>query len=207
MHGSSRFKVNIVLSLLVLLSGCITLLIATKSGALAANLDIALLPNAGPPTTAVKVKGAGFKGSEMVSINFDTTLLATIMTSTSGTFSLTIPVPPSAQPGNHTVFATGQTSGRSAQALFLVQTNWTVYGFNLHGTRFNPYENVLTPANVSNLVLDWDYSTNGSIISSPAIANGVVYIGSDDHNLYAFNAATGALLWSYTTGNFIESPP
>jgi outer membrane protein assembly factor BamB len=39
------------------------------------------------------------------------------------------------------------------------------------------------------------------------VANGVVYVGSDDHNLYALNAATGAKLWSYTTGNFVSSSP
>ena len=39
--------------------------------------------------------------------------------------------------------------------------------------------------------------------SSPAVANGVVYIGSDDNNVYALNASTGALLWSYNTGNAV----
>ena len=39
-------------------------------------------------------------------------------------------------------------------------------------------------------------------MSSPAVANGVVYVGSDDDNLYALNASTGALLWEYTTGGF-----
>ena len=43
--------------------------------------------------------------------------------------------------------------------------------------------------------------------SSPAVANGVVYIGSEDHKLYAYNARTGALLWSATTGGTIVSSP
>ncbi len=38
-------------------------------------------------------------------------------------------------------------------------------------------------------------------MSSPAVANGVVYVGSRNSNVYALNASTGALLWSYTTGN------
>ena len=38
---------------------------------------------------------------------------------------------------------------------------------------------------------------------STLIANGVVYFGSDDHNLYALNAKSGAFLWSYTTGSDI----
>jgi len=37
--------------------------------------------------------------------------------------------------------------------------------------------------------------------------NGVVYVGSDDENVYALNARTGAKLWSFTTGNFVHSSP
>ena len=43
--------------------------------------------------------------------------------------------------------------------------------------------------------------------TSPAIINGLVYVGSHDHNVYALNAATGAKLWSYTTGDSVESSP
>jgi outer membrane protein assembly factor BamB len=39
------------------------------------------------------------------------------------------------------------------------------------------------------------------------VANGVVYVGSDDYNVYALNAKTGAKLWSYTTGSVVESSP
>jgi hypothetical protein len=41
------------------------------------------------------------------------------------------------------------------------------------------------------------------VYSSPAVANGVVYIGSDDGNFYALNAATGVKLWSYATGGSV----
>src|SRR5262249_36391807 len=43
--------------------------------------------------------------------------------------------------------------------------------------------------------------------SSPAVANGVVYIGSFDGNVYAFDAVTGDQLWSYTTGDGVQSSP
>ena len=41
------------------------------------------------------------------------------------------------------------------------------------------------------------------------MVNGVVYIGSEDHKLYAFNATSGALLpgWPVITGGLIESSP
>ncbi len=43
--------------------------------------------------------------------------------------------------------------------------------------------------------------------SSPAVAEGVVYIGSGDGNLYALCAKTGQLLWSFATGNVVHSSP
>ena len=48
-----------------------------------------------------------------------------------------------------------------------------------------------------------DGSDWGPISSSPAVANGVVYVGSEDSTLYAFDAATGAQLWSAATGGQI----
>ena len=40
-----------------------------------------------------------------------------------------------------------------------------------------------------------------------AVANGVVYVGSQDAHLYALNASTGALLWQYTTAGVVFSSP
>jgi outer membrane protein assembly factor BamB len=34
------------------------------------------------------------------------------------------------------------------------------------------------------------------VYSSPAVTNGVVYVGSNDGNLYALYASTGAKLWA-----------
>jgi eukaryotic-like serine/threonine-protein kinase len=35
----------------------------------------------------------------------------------------------------------------------------------------------------------------------------VVYVGSNDDDLYGFDASTGATLWSAATGNGIQSSP
>jgi eukaryotic-like serine/threonine-protein kinase len=53
---------------------------------------------------------------------------------------------------------------------------------------------VLTPT------LLWNYTTGFSVDSSPAVVNGVVYIGSGDGNVYALDAKSGVKLWNYTTG-------
>ena len=39
------------------------------------------------------------------------------------------------------------------------------------------------------------------MLFTPAVANGIVYVTpEDDNNLYALNASTGAMLWSFDTG-------
>jgi len=53
----------------------------------------------------------------------------------------------------------------------------------------------------------WKFHTNGRVFSSPAIANGVAYIGSDDQNLYAVDLETGTLKWRFPTGSRITSSP
>ena len=57
------------------------------------------------------------------------------------------------------------------------------------------------------LQLLWTYDTGKGVVSSPVIANGVVYIGSDDQNLHAIDFATGELNWKFETGDMIEAPP
>jgi eukaryotic-like serine/threonine-protein kinase len=37
----------------------------------------------------------------------------------------------------------------------------------------------------------WSFTTGNFVESSPAVANGVVYIGSGDRNVYAFDLAGG----------------
>ena len=59
---------------------------------------------------------------------------------------------------------------------------------------------------MSNGKLVWNYTTGGDVWSTPAVANGVVIVGSDDNNTYALNATTGAKLWNFTTGGSAESP-
>jgi len=79
-------------------------------------------------------------------------------------------------------------------------------------------------ANASTGAALWSFQRAGSPYAdegpfgSPAVANGVVYIGSDGTNvpgpgfvpipgnLYALNASTGAVLWSYKTGNVGGAP-
>jgi len=85
--------------------------------------------------------------------------------------------------------------------------NSATFGFDPQHTHFNPSENLLTLVKVPHLVLFWTSSAGSSVESSPAVVNGVVYVGSSDGRLYAFNSQTGATRWIATTGSFVRSSP
>lgn len=73
-----------------------------------------------------------------------------------------------------------------------------------HDVLHNGYSTTKTPIN--NVTL-WSYATGWPVLSSPAVVNNVVYVGSCDNNTYAFNATNGVRLWNYTTGSLVLSSP
>ena len=53
----------------------------------------------------------------------------------------------------------------------------------------------------------WVFATGTTLYSSPSIgADGVIYVGSLDKNLYAINQ-DGTQKWAFTTGGWIDSSP
>ena len=53
----------------------------------------------------------------------------------------------------------------------------------------------------------WTFKTGGPIVSSPAVADGVVYIGSFDGSLYAVDQQTGKQKWKFDTPRQVASTP
>jgi outer membrane protein assembly factor BamB len=53
----------------------------------------------------------------------------------------------------------------------------------------------------------WSFRSEDELRGSPTHANGVIYIGAYDNNLYAVNAADGKLLWKYATDGGLPGWP
>ncbi len=53
----------------------------------------------------------------------------------------------------------------------------------------------------------WRFRTGKPVISSPCIAESVVFIGSADTNIYALEIKTGRQIWKYTTEGQVNSSP
>jgi len=67
--------------------------------------------------------------------------------------------------------------------------------------RGNPQQTGVATSNLPDrLDILWKFSTKDAIEGTPAIANGVVYIGSFDEHLYAIDLQTGNEKWRYKAG-------
>lgn len=76
--------------------------------------------------------------------------------------------------------------------------DWSLFRHDASNTGFSS-----SAAPTSSVVQLWNYTIQESATHSPAypvVANGFVYLGSPDYSTYCFDAATGAKVWSYTTG-------
>ncbi len=76
--------------------------------------------------------------------------------------------------------------------------DWSMY-------RHDPQNTGTSTSNAPDATPLWQFSTGDKIRSSPTIANGVVYEGSNNGYLYALNATSGQLIWQYNSGSQIES--
>jgi outer membrane protein assembly factor BamB len=55
--------------------------------------------------------------------------------------------------------------------------------------------------------IKWKVPTLAAIFSTPVVANGVVYVGSNDGGVYAVDAETGSIRWRFATGGRVNSSP
>jgi outer membrane protein assembly factor BamB len=78
--------------------------------------------------------------------------------------------------------------------------DWTQYGGN-------PAHTAIGYGGPTSMTEKWSFHTGGAVMSSPAVVQSKVYIGSDDHNWYCIDAQTGAQVWNFTTGYYIRASP
>lgn len=68
------------------------------------------------------------------------------------------------------------------------------------------YDGNLYAFNEATGAMLWNFPTSGAL-DSPAVANGIVYVGSQDGHMYAVNATTGVQVWKRSTGEIVDSSP
>ncbi len=79
--------------------------------------------------------------------------------------------------------------------------NWLTTGRTYDEQRYSPLKQI-NASNVGRLGLSWyyDFPTNRGMEATPLAIDGVLYVSGSWSMVYAFNAASGALLWQYNPG-------
>ena len=80
----------------------------------------------------------------------------------------------------------------------LAPGNWLTHGRTYSEQRFSPLKQI-NDQNISQLKLAWSYDldTHRGQEATPLVVDGVMYFTSAWSKVFALNAATGTLLWSY----------
>jgi outer membrane protein assembly factor BamB len=127
-------------------------------------------------------------------------------TNAQGNFSVGVAVPWNL-PAGKTTTSVRDTLRRIGVVFYLIGS-WPAFQHDPAHTGVEPYEPTLSPSTVSGLSERWGNTTVLAAGASPAVADGIVYIGSQNNSAeYAVNAATGVVEWSYTTGGMPENLP
>ena len=56
-------------------------------------------------------------------------------------------------------------------------------------------------------VLKWRFDTGEPVLSSPAVLDGLLYLGTGDHRIIAVDAGTGELVWEHAVDGPVDSSP
>jgi outer membrane protein assembly factor BamB len=109
-----------------------------------------------------------------------------------------------------TVAATGVLAGcsgvldeASTRSESAVASGWPMFGFDPARSGHAP--DLTAPT--GGVTDRWTYEIGEKVRSSPAVADGTVYVGSKDMNVYALSAVDGTEQWRFETRGSVRSSP
>ena len=77
-----------------------------------------------------------------------------------------------------------------------VEASWPEFGFDAANSRANPHEVVVGVDNVGDLTEKWEVEGLEGVTATPAVVDGVVYVGDFTGSVRAFDAETGDEVWA-----------
>jgi outer membrane protein assembly factor BamB len=101
------------------------------------------------------------------------------------------------------------TASQVVPATLVSGADWSQYRSGPAHLGLNTQETVLSPSTVTGLRQAWAITPGsaGDLVTDPAVVDGAAYVGSTNGKVYALNAATGATVWTVTTGGQVRSSP
>jgi outer membrane protein assembly factor BamB len=150
-----------------------------------------LKPLKGLPDNAATLTGSGFADGDPVGVDLGTKQTLVVTSKRTGGIKGSLTIRVTAQSGKYTFAAITRRSPAVAKAscmVYVSSDHAKVYAITSGGR------------------LEWVYTTGAAVNGSPAVTDGIVYVGAADQKLYAINRTDGALVWAATTGGAIDRP-
>jgi len=99
------------------------------------------------------------------------------------------------------VAACSDTGGESATTGSPVagegECDWPMLGHNLARTGAYPCDTDLSPETAGDLELAWFFNTHDVVTATPAVVDGVAYVGDWSGRFYAIDAERGEAMWTF----------
>jgi len=95
-----------------------------------------------------------------------------------------------------------QKQSKPRRTVIADKSDWAMFMRDVSRSAHSPDKTLKSP-----LTLRWKFKTGGPIECSPVVANGVLYVGSDDKKLYALDAQKWGERWSFKTNGAIKYAP
>ncbi|MCI4365112.1 MAG: PQQ-binding-like beta-propeller repeat protein [Thermoplasmata archaeon] len=160
-------------------------------------------PSSAAPGSAIMVHGGGFGRSQKVNLSLPGVLLATITSAKNGSLPSTrILLPTTSLFGLTSLTAVGQKSGASSSAPLTIANSWQQLGYDPGHDGNQPYDltlrHLVFPGDNNWVKMAWHFDAKVPINASPAVVDGVAYVGDSVGNLFAVDIHNGGLLWNFT---------
>lgn len=155
------------------------------------------------PGNTFTATGNAFKPGETVTFSlFGANVATAVVGATGNVPRTTIPVADTATFGPTSLTATGGASGKVSSTSVTITNEWTQQGYSSSRGANEPHDPIIQGSidagqNVA-MALSWLYATGAPVNTSPAVVNGVAYIGNDAGTLTAVGTQSGAPQWKFT---------
>jgi outer membrane protein assembly factor BamB len=191
------------------LIGAVLVLSTLSAGAAhsAPRPTLTLTPDNGPPTATFQAGLTRLPANSAIIIHWDEIEIGRGSADSRGALIIILNVPQTATPGIHTVSAMFAAGGEVSRKTFTVHTDWLQFHADPARSGANAFENVLSPATVGGIIINWRLATGGAVDGSAVVCDGHVVVGSADGKLYGGGVGGFTDPWLFQTRGPIVGTP
>jgi len=95
-----------------------------------------------------------------------------------------------------------RATGGRGRAGTAAATDWSAFAHDRRNSGQTPASGPKSAVEAA-----WSVPTDGAVVSSPAVVDGTLFVGSDDGNVYALDTADGSEQWRALTDDSVQSSP